>query len=717
MSLDPRYVVGININDYFVDKTTGLPLSGGTISFFKDQDRSQAKLVYQLSGSPPNYTYTPLSDPLTLSAVGTVVNTDIPAKNVAIYYYPYDSLGNIELYYIVVEDSNGVIQLEREAWPNTTGQSTPTGSEGAVMNQLQNPQFVDVLFNYTVGLTITIPSTVTNAVYEIAPNWNLNVSTNGAATIIINRTALAGSENIETNPPFELDILPEGANITTLNLVQRLNNNPDIWANGYIAGSCIAASLDGIAHTISMVYSPSVTAAATTIFSEATAASGYTQLFGTVELLAGDNTDNGNVGYVDIIYVLPTVGSVAITSTQVLGLETNIDNVGYDQQTANMQKSLLFEYYNPLIQAIPVPSISEGWDFKVNPAQFGSTFSPTTFASVYMWDQTIVWQNNNNLVSGSRDAAGRLAVNISSGGGQFALIQYLSVQQMQILLANGWSTLINAYTDNPSGAPGTVSFYYTTDGSLPNLASSHFSLISTMDANGKPSTFHGNWTELPNPLLGENRFTIPYNAANTTSSIALNGWAQPAYGISSTATYVAIVVGFSGLSSTNVYFDSIAVTPGRLAVPFAPVDSLLTLKQMQRYYEKSYPSGYAPGTAGVLDGSVFLSAAVSAGGGILLGGASFINLTYTQKLTASPAVNLYSYLTGVPGSLEFVWYKSGVFVAQTQFASTAFNILIVGSVSTALIPNGTAISIAGSGPVDEGLQIFQYTVDGRYGLF
>ena len=68
MALDPQFVISSNLEEYFVDKDTGLPLSNGTVTYFEDQNRTVLKTVFKLSGTPPNYTYTALPNPITLSA-------------------------------------------------------------------------------------------------------------------------------------------------------------------------------------------------------------------------------------------------------------------------------------------------------------------------------------------------------------------------------------------------------------------------------------------------------------------------------------------------------------------------------------------------------------------------------------------------------------------------------------------------------------------------
>lgn len=130
MALDPQYIVPINLEEYFVNHDTGEPLANGTIEFWTDDDRTTPKDVFELTGAPPNYTYDALPNPLNLSAVGTPV--DNSGNPVSIYYYPYDAFGNVELYYIVVKDSNGLVQFTREAWPNTVagGSTTQNVADG-----------------------------------------------------------------------------------------------------------------------------------------------------------------------------------------------------------------------------------------------------------------------------------------------------------------------------------------------------------------------------------------------------------------------------------------------------------------------------------------------------------------------------------------------------------------------------------------------------------
>lgn len=139
MGLDSRYVIAPSLQEYFVDKDSGLPLSGGQVFFFVDTARSVPKDVFEISGSSPSYTYTVLPNPVTLSAVGTF--QDGSGNDIIPYYFPFVSLtdNTPELYYIEVYNSLGVLQFTREGWPNT---STSEGTGEDVTNFVPNGQFL-----------------------------------------------------------------------------------------------------------------------------------------------------------------------------------------------------------------------------------------------------------------------------------------------------------------------------------------------------------------------------------------------------------------------------------------------------------------------------------------------------------------------------------------------------------------------------------------------
>lgn len=133
--LDPQFYpyleYALILQDYFVDKDSGLPLSGGVVTFYADNNRTLLKNVYYQMGAPGSYTYTALPNPLTLSAVGTI--SDGNGHDVIPYFFPYDEaqLPNIvqQAYYITVVNSIGANQFVRQFFGLNPGGATPLPPE------------------------------------------------------------------------------------------------------------------------------------------------------------------------------------------------------------------------------------------------------------------------------------------------------------------------------------------------------------------------------------------------------------------------------------------------------------------------------------------------------------------------------------------------------------------------------------------------------------
>lgn len=138
MALDSQYMIAPSLQEYFVDKDTGLPLAAGIVTFYSDLSRTDKKSIYMLSGTAPNYTYVELPNPVTLSAVGTFADDN--GNDIIPYYYPYDADGNVELYYVTVESAGEVPQFTREAWPNLVNESSSTSL--TLTNFIPNGQFL-----------------------------------------------------------------------------------------------------------------------------------------------------------------------------------------------------------------------------------------------------------------------------------------------------------------------------------------------------------------------------------------------------------------------------------------------------------------------------------------------------------------------------------------------------------------------------------------------
>lgn len=204
MSLNSQYVIAPSLQEYFVDKDSGLPLSGGMVFFYQDNARSVLKDVFELSGSPPNYTYTVLPNPSTLSAVGTF--QDASGNDIIPYYFPFDSLGNVQLYFIEVYNSDGVLQFTREGWPNTTQGGVTTAED--VTNFVPNGQFL--LHDNIPASTANgfIANKITQAVTTIAQGgWTFERNTGSTATDFISFMRFGAASTIPSgNPRYAVQI-------------------------------------------------------------------------------------------------------------------------------------------------------------------------------------------------------------------------------------------------------------------------------------------------------------------------------------------------------------------------------------------------------------------------------------------------------------------------------------------------------------------------------
>lgn len=324
-------------------------MANGKVYFWQDDNRLYPKPVFELTGAPPNYTYIQLPNPITLDAAGCFQNAN--GDNVAVYYYPYNQFGELELYYISAFDEDGLERFTRQAWPNVTSGTNPATTGNASMsNEISNGQFVDVLFDPSETLTISWGGSGTETA-EIAPGWTIEVNHTGAANVQITRNPIAGSDLVKTNAPYTLTILPS-SNINSLKLMQRLNHNTSLWSpvSAGIGGYLNAGILLGTGtQDIELLYRPDQgTEQSILMASNNTGAPFYYSE--TIQLDVADNSSSSDVGYIDFIIKLPQTGASTISSLQILGLESDENAVPYQQQTVDRQKDQLFHYYQPKIK-------------------------------------------------------------------------------------------------------------------------------------------------------------------------------------------------------------------------------------------------------------------------------------------------------------------------------------------------------------------------------
>ena len=219
-SPDPDLLVTSDaLEEVLFDKATGLPLSGGIVTFYVDGTNTLKNIYEQngVDGGP--YTYSALPNPMTLNADGSTSDSD--GNNVKIYYYPYEegvTPLTPQLYYVTVYNSVGTLQFTRSNFPFGAIPVIPTpGTTENAVNQIVNGRFWRNVSSIDVSApanTISINGN-TNYYSTLAPSQHDSFSMPDII-FIKNGTASASSDTItfglfpqNTSPVLTDDITPE----------------------------------------------------------------------------------------------------------------------------------------------------------------------------------------------------------------------------------------------------------------------------------------------------------------------------------------------------------------------------------------------------------------------------------------------------------------------------------------------------------------------------
>jgi len=128
------------LQDYLVDKD-GTPMAGGTITCYQDNSRTTLKNWYYQSGTPGNYTYIRLPNPLTLSAAGTIC--DLNGVDTIPFFYPYSELDQsvFQPYYITIVNHAMTNQITRANFPFVPNGGTNPSTNSSFDNIIVNNEF------------------------------------------------------------------------------------------------------------------------------------------------------------------------------------------------------------------------------------------------------------------------------------------------------------------------------------------------------------------------------------------------------------------------------------------------------------------------------------------------------------------------------------------------------------------------------------------------
>lgn len=611
MALDERYIPLTSLNQYFVDKDTGEPLAGGTIEFFKNTAQSTNKPVYELTGTPGSYSYTALDNPVTLSAVGTAQNAG--GDNVVIYAYPYDTDadGNLELdlYYVVCKDSDGNTQWTRQAVPHLNESNDPASDISDASNLLSNPQFTRYFLEDS-ATALTVSST--NQTFPIAPDWEIVAS--GSGTVTVTRTPVAGNTAIPTYPAYYLSI-QVGSGVTACALRQRLDFNSGLWSGEFVSGFFVAKAASG-SNAATMKYKDSSGSTNDVDIFDATIDSSWKSFGGSVEIGDSSNTQSGDNAYVDIELELPLSNTTDVTSLQILVSDNELgaDISNYEQRPANREQALMGDWYIPRIGDKPIPSFLVGWDFPLNPAQFGASGTLTAGAgnTDYIWDQTIAQTLTGDLTYGRSSLTTGLECTTNADDQAFCLIQYLDMKVVNKFIGSKLSVNVNAWK-TAAGDDATIRVYLfrgTAASAFPSLST----IIGTLNTDGTFDTPASGWAEIPRSNLPTAKATLKEitanNDINSGVDYGFNGWQiTDSSQLADTNKFAIVVTCVAPDSSSVITFNSISLVPGDIPTRPAPKTEEETLRDCEYYYEKSYQTGVNPGTLTAAGELVFMQGA------------------------------------------------------------------------------------------------------------
>jgi len=585
-SLDTAYIPAFSINTLITDKDTGLPLSGGIVTFYEDNNPTALKDVWQITGDDPTYTFTRLPNPMILSSIGSFVdgsgNPTVP------YFLPYDDDGADQLYYITVYSSGAVFQFAREAVPHVdnTGDIIPA-VEATSANQITNPQFVDVAFGSATDVAHTYTVTGSPETTSLAPGWDL--ITTGAGTFTATWVKTTTGAN-ESSPSYALTLntLGLGASAT---LQQRFVDTTNIFYGKLTYASFVAAAgSTSVSLTLNYVTSSGTTQE---LGVWTVPASGSLATYATVgrpEITAFNTDTQSNNAYINFNLVIPAGKTITLSSFQFLSVADATADVAFQQQTTAQQENNLFYYYNPLLQYKPIPSYLVGWDFALNPCQILGTAPGAQAAGAngayYVADQTILFQTVNNGLSMTN--TGGLFTITAAQTTSFAMIQYLGLPQARELLRGAMAVQV-VCSKTGAALAARVDLMWTAN-TTPVVPVLPASLVTSITA-GAP-TFLAGWT-----AVTRKQETASFTPTTAATPFSFSGWDSSATD-TSTATLFAIVVTFDTMTSTeSVAFQYVSLVQGNIPTRPAPQTPDEVLRECQYYYETNYPLGATIGSA------------------------------------------------------------------------------------------------------------------------
>lgn len=597
----------------------------------------------------------PWTDPIQFLANGTLP--------VDVYFVP-DTIYRLEF-----RQNNGLappsqadaLIYEVNNYVPNSGGITPIDTVAlASSNQISNPQFALFDFPSTFTYVGGASSLPTPGFINIGPDWVLNLA--GTGSITVTQVPLTSLNANSSNAPYALRLQMSGWTNNSVTLRQRFFQNGMLWANQFVSNALTAAiGSDSVnVGPLNATIVDSNSTLSINILSVPRLSTALTEYRGVGQLPDSLNTDIPPDAYIDYLLAIPSNIDIYLTSFQIV-VESEPLEPNFIQDSINRQIDQTFHDFKPGLEYKPIPSYLIGWDFPLNPSQLGSTQAASAIGankSKYVWDQTIIFQSANSGVGVTRGTSGELVLTAAATT-QMAVVQYLDATAARKILNAPICVNVSAKANVDTLV--TVSLWYTTDASLPNVATgTNNSIVLTLDADGLPATRNGTWSKVPK-LVGSEQITIGTNSTTNFNDYAMTGWDMQGIAACNTATFFAIVIGTASVTvAGTVLFDSVSLQSGSIATRAAPQAISEVLSECQYYYQKSFLPGTTPASGiGIQTGETY---GVQTKGAVVTGQGPFYS--FPVQMRATPVVTKYNpaaagdqiYNISNPGS----WTVSGI---------------------------------------------------------
>lgn len=521
-------------------------------------------------------------------------------------------------------------------------------------NQASNTVFSEVYFVPT--LTSSLPTITFTAAgtYDIAPGWQLVLAGVGSTTLTQRILSASQTTSVNPVPPFALKIDSSGWN--NVSLVQRLQKNGGIWAEGAVAMS-ITGQAEVDPETVTLLYQPSSVGAGTpvTVASGSFGIGAYTTIKGAVNVGHVDNVQLNDVAYVDMIIQLPTTGIVNISNVQVTGqtapLATAIpaaDAPDYQQESDNRMIDHLFHLYRYSLLRQSKDSLLVGWNFGLNPWQFRTTALSNVATNEYTADQTIVIQQayvatgvgNNVSVGRSTFNGDNFSIQFTAvtANNQFAILQYIDPTTIRPYWSYPVSVYVNAFLDPSNAIDVQFKMRLIYKAGLPNTVSQTDPIASWVAGSDPVAAVGYTLLAPPNDPI----YTMP--ADNSVSEFFFDGIVLP-NSTNVDMTLGVLIYTVSNMDETGtpdiVFFHDVSLTPTDFAIASPAKTFDQVLRECQFYYEKSYNVGVLAGTA-TNNGLRYASVPFATDGSSTVMYKNSYQIVYQGVKRVPPAVTFYA---------------------------------------------------------------------------